>query len=116
MKVKSDGKNPDARGRLFAAAVGLFAEQGVAGTTVAEIAQRAGVTSAMVHYYFKTKDQLLDAVVAEKLVGEFVAFIAGGLEGNAKDPSALTEGLVLRIVEGSDRMPWPGWSRSSART
>ena len=58
MSVESGGKNPDARGRLLAAAVTLFSAQGVAGTTVAEIAKRAGVTSAMVHYYFKTKDQL----------------------------------------------------------
>ena len=93
------------------AAVELFAEQGVAGTTVAEIAARAGVTSAMVHYYFKTKDQLLDAVVEEKLIGQFIAFIAGGMAEKAAEPSALTEGLVLRIVEGSDRMPWlpPLW-------
>lgn len=113
MDIETDKETPDARGRLFAAAVGLFAEQGVAGTTVAEIARRAGVTSAMVHYYFKTKDQLLDAVVAEKLVGEFVAFIAGGMAENADDPFALTEGLVMRIVEASDRMPWlpPLWVR-----
>ena len=63
----------DEKGKLLDAAVRLFAGQGVAGTTVAEIAQRAGVTSAMVHYYFKTKDQLLDAVVEEKLIGQFMA-------------------------------------------
>ena len=113
MKVESGGKNPDARGRLLAAAVTLFSAQGVAGTTVAEIAKRAGVTSAMVHYYFKTKDQLLDAVVAEKLIGQFIAFVAGGMDGIGDDPFALTEGLVLRIVEASDRMPWlpPLWVR-----
>ena len=113
MKLNPGQENPAARARLLDAAVHLFAEQGVAGTTVAEIAKRAGVTSAMVHYYFLTKDQLLDAVVEAKLIGQFIAFVAGGLDGNADDPVALAEGLVLRIVEASDRMPWlpPLWVR-----
>lgn len=113
MKTKPAKGGPDVRAKLLDSAVVLFAEQGVAGTTVAEIARRAGVTSAMVHYYFKTKDQLLDAVVAEKLVGEFIAFIAGGLDGPDAEPAEVAEGLVRRIVEASDRMPWlpPLWVR-----
>ena len=113
MKVNSGLGRRDARQRLLDAAVALFSEQGVAGTTVAEIAKRAGVTSAMVHYYFKTKDQLLDAVVAEKLIGEFIAFVAGGLAKGGRDPAALTQGLVERIVQASDLMPWlpPLWVR-----
>ena len=101
------------RAGLLGAAVDLFSEQGVAGTTVAEIASRAGVTSAMVHYYFKTKDQLLDAVVEEKLIGGFIAFVAGGMEEGGGEPSARVEGMVWRIVEASDRMPWlpPLWIR-----
>lgn len=113
MKTKPAKGGPDVRAELLGSAVVLFAEQGVAGTTVAEIAARAGVTSAMVHYYFKTKDQLLDAVVAEKLVGEFIAFVAGGLDGQDADPVAMVEGLVRRIMAASDRMPWlpPLWVR-----
>jgi TetR/AcrR family transcriptional regulator len=116
MKVKLGKEGPDVRARLLAAAVELFSEQGVAGTPVAEIARRAGVTSAMVHYYFKTKDQLLDAVVEEKLIGQFIAFVAGGLDATGGDPFLLTEGLVLRIVEASDLMPWlpPLWIREVA--
>ena len=113
MKTKPGKNGPGVRVQLLDAAVRLFAEQGVAGTTVAEIAKRAGVTSAMVHYYFKTKDQLLDAVVAEKLVGEFIAFIAGEFERGETDPLALVEQLVWRIVEASDVWPWlpPLWVR-----
>ena len=113
MKSKPGKNGPDVRAKLLDAAVRLFAEQGVAGTTVAEIAKRAGVTSAMVHYYFKTKDQLLDAVVAEKLVGEFIGFIAGEFDRDASDPLALVERLVWRIVEASDAWPWlpPLWVR-----
>ena len=35
-----------------------------------------------------TKDQLLDALVEEKLIGQFIAFIAGGLDGKADEPVA----------------------------
>ena len=113
MKSKPGKDGSDVRAKLLDAAVRLFAEQGVAGTTAAEIARRAGVTSAMVHYYFKTKDQLLDAVVAEKLVGEFIAFVAGELDRGQPEPLALVEHLVWRIVEASDAWPWlpPLWVR-----
>ena len=113
MKTKLGKDGSDVRAKLLAAAVRLFADQGVAGTTVAEIAARAGVTSAMVHYYFKTKDLLLDAVVAEKLVGEFIASIAGVIDRGGSDPLALVERLVWRIVEASDAWPWlpPLWVR-----
>jgi AcrR family transcriptional regulator len=113
MKTKTARKSPDVREALLDAAVTLFSEQGVAGTPVAEIAQCAGVTSAMVHYYFKTKDQLLDAVVAEKLVGQFIAFVTGGLAENSGAPFSMASGLVRRIVAASDRMPWlpPLWVR-----
>ena len=113
MKPPMPPQHPEVRGRLLDAAVRMFAEQGVAGTTVAEIARAAGVTSAMVHYYFKTKDQLLDAVVEEKLIGKFIAFVAGVLEDGQASPAQLAERLVWRIIEASDRMPWlpPLWVR-----
>jgi AcrR family transcriptional regulator len=56
------------RGQLLDLATELFAARGVAATTIAHIAQRAGVTPAMVHYYFKSRDQLIDAVVLERIV------------------------------------------------
>ncbi len=101
------------RARLLDAAVQLFAMQGVAGTVVAQIARKAGVTSAMVHYYFKTKDQLLDAVVEEKLIGEFIAHVAEVLDQNGSQPTAMVKRLVWRMVEASDLMPWlpPLWIR-----
>jgi AcrR family transcriptional regulator len=56
------------RDQLLDIATDLFATQGVAATRLAHIAERAGVTSAMLHYYFKSRDQLLDAVVLERVV------------------------------------------------
>ncbi len=59
-----------ARGRarrqaIVDAAVGLFATHGFRGTSVAAVAEQAGVTDAGVLYHFGTKDELLLAVLAE---------------------------------------------------
>ena len=68
----------DTRERLLDAASVLFAERGIAATTIARIAAHVGVTSAMIHYYFKTRDQLLDAIVEERIM-RFIALCLGSV-------------------------------------
>jgi AcrR family transcriptional regulator len=50
---------PDAQGRLITAAIELFAEQGYEATTVAEIAERAGLTKRTFFRYFTDKREVL---------------------------------------------------------
>ncbi|WP_430334607.1 TetR/AcrR family transcriptional regulator [Rhodococcus sp. ACT016] len=50
------------RGRLLDAASELFAARGVVGTTVEDIADRAGVSRATFFNYFPSKDELLSAL------------------------------------------------------
>jgi AcrR family transcriptional regulator len=52
---------PGARERLVMAAVDLFTEQGYDATTVAQIAERAGVTKSTFFRYFPDKRELLAA-------------------------------------------------------
>lgn len=52
---------------LFEAARAVFAEEGFRGATTAEIARRAGVPKANLHYYFPTKESLYRAVTEEIL-------------------------------------------------
>ncbi|MFI6361770.1 TetR/AcrR family transcriptional regulator [Nocardia sp. NPDC050630] len=51
------------RERLAAAAAQVFHEQGVEKTTIADIARAAEVPLGNVYYYFKTKDQLVEAAL-----------------------------------------------------
>ena len=51
------------RQRLVAAASQLLHQQGVERTTLADIAQLAGVPLGNIYYYFKTKDELVEAVI-----------------------------------------------------
>ena len=53
----------DKRERLVESAKSLFYEQGVYPTTLADVAARADVPLGNVYYYFKTKEQLVAAVV-----------------------------------------------------
>jgi AcrR family transcriptional regulator len=47
--------------RITEAARASFAEKGWAGTTLRGVARDVGVDPALVHYYFSSKEQLLDA-------------------------------------------------------
>jgi AcrR family transcriptional regulator len=44
---------------MLAAAAQIIAERGIAETRIADVAERAGASPALVIYYFKTKDRLL---------------------------------------------------------
>jgi TetR/AcrR family transcriptional regulator, transcriptional repressor for nem operon len=57
------GRGADKRGRLVAAARHTLHEQGVERTTLADIASAAEVPLGNVYYYFKTKDDLVAAVI-----------------------------------------------------
>ncbi len=50
---------PTARERILAAAVGQIAREGIDGVRIARIAVEAGVSPALVHYHFATRDALL---------------------------------------------------------
>ncbi|WP_069261402.1 TetR/AcrR family transcriptional regulator [Paraburkholderia nodosa] len=106
----------DMRERLLASATQLFGEQGIAATTMAQIAEAAGVTSAMVHYYFTNREKLLDAVVEER-IARSIAFVWESVDSAdsdlSQDPHALVEELVARLFDVTARMPWlpPLWLR-----
>jgi AcrR family transcriptional regulator len=50
-----------ARARIRDAAIALFAERGVEGATIREIAQTAGVSSGLLRHHFGSKEGLRDA-------------------------------------------------------
>lgn len=48
--------------RIFKAASEVFEEKGLAAARMQEIADRAGINKALLHYYFRSKEQLFEAV------------------------------------------------------
>ncbi len=56
---------PDRRLSLLQAALDLFSTQGYAGTTTKAIAERSGVTEAILYRHFRTKEDILPALVEQ---------------------------------------------------
>lgn len=56
---------------ILKAAEELFLEQGFEQTTTKQIAQRAGCNQALLHYYYRTKDNLFVQIFEEKV--KFIA-------------------------------------------
>ncbi|HEX3802475.1 MAG TPA: helix-turn-helix domain-containing protein [Solirubrobacteraceae bacterium] len=52
------------RTRILDAALELFSEHGFEGTTLQQIADRLGFTKAALYYHFRSKDDLLQALIA----------------------------------------------------
>jgi TetR/AcrR family transcriptional regulator len=57
--------------RIFDAATQVFEEKGMDGARMQDIANHAGINKSLLHYYFRTKDHLFNAVF-EKLAGKML--------------------------------------------
>jgi len=62
----------DTETRIFDAALRVFARKGKDGARLQEIADEAGIHRPLLHYYFRTKQQLYEAV-AERMFTQFLA-------------------------------------------
>src|SRR3954453_1508901 len=85
---------PGARERLVMAAVDLFTEQGYDATTVAQIAERAGVTKSTFFRHFPDKRELLAA--GQETLSRLLA------EGIAEAPAARTP--LEAVAAGLERV------------
>ena len=60
--------------KIFEAATEVFVEKGMDGARMQDIATHAGINKALLHYYFRTKDQLFNTVfemIARKMFKKF---------------------------------------------
>jgi TetR/AcrR family transcriptional regulator len=64
---------------ILEAARKIFINKGLAGARMQEIADEAGINKALLHYYFRGKDQLFEAVFAQVVAG-FLPVIKNVLE------------------------------------
>lgn len=59
--------NPEAKERILRASIELFSKKGFDATSVTEIAQSAEVTKALIYYYFRSKEEIMDSLVQSLL-------------------------------------------------
>lgn len=103
---------PDLRERLLDAAIACFLREGIAATSLRAIASQAGVTPALLHYYFGDKAQLQEAVIAERVLPAFQQLrepIMAAGDDVAELVAAFVQG-VGRVVAAHPWLP-PLWVR-----
>lgn len=80
------------RQRALAAALELFDAQGVAGTTIEQVRDRAGLSIGSLYHHFGSRDGLV-AALYDDLLARYRAMIAEEL-GSREDARALLDGFV----------------------
>jgi AcrR family transcriptional regulator len=78
-----DERQDKTHARILEVALELIAKQGFAATSTREISERLGFTKAALYYHFRTKDELLTAIVAPAM-----AHLSGVVEGKSALPAA----------------------------
>lgn len=94
------GRWGETRRRLLEAALDLFAEHGVAGTSLQMVADRIGVTKAGVYRHFKAKEDIVLAAL-EPVFARIAEFLdAAGTETDPRRRVEITlEGLVDLVID-----------------
>src|SRR4051812_18278631 len=90
LRARREEDKQERRRAILAAAEGLVVQRGVQTLTMSEVGERAGVAKATLYLYFQTREELLLALLQERLEGWFVQLDAGlDARGGAWSASAL---------------------------
>jgi AcrR family transcriptional regulator len=91
----------DRREQIIDAAMRVFAQKGYARATNRDVAREAGITTGLIYYYFKSKEDLLRAALEERSPVQVMAQITPEM---LEQPPEILLPLLLRrvlsIVEG----------------
>ncbi len=103
MKERFDAMREATLEKIRSAAVRLFSQKGLAATSVAEIAEAAGISTGLMYRYYKSKEELFGALVTEALSG---LEQAGQLfEGEASPACAIrmfSEEIIKDLTDGEE--------------
>ncbi len=103
----------DRRAQLVEHAIGCFADHGIARATQAQVAARAGVSVSAVYFYFRTRADLVSAVL-DAIASTIVTMVAEAVArpGMPEDVLAVLAGRTADMaVEQPDTVRvWLDWS------
>jgi AcrR family transcriptional regulator len=107
-QVDGPGTADQRREQMLQAALEVMAERGFLETRIADVAERAGTSPALVIYYFKTKDQLLTEAIRYSEDNWYAA----GTSRMAAIPTAagqLEELVAMSCLPEADDEPLSSW-------
>jgi len=99
-------KDGEAENRILTAARTVFIRRGTAGARMQEIAEEAGVNQALLHYYFRSKERLAQAVfqqMASRLFPALVQTLASDVSLDQKIDTVV--GLYLENLSKNPFLP-----------
>lgn len=107
--------NVEQREHLLDIALMLFAEQGIAETSLNAIARKAEVSAAMLTYYFQSRESLLDIIIEERFL-PLRHDIAAIFDQHIDDPHTALMLILKKIVETAEQHVWfaPLWMQEMA--
>jgi AcrR family transcriptional regulator len=101
-------RDGDTEQRILEAARVVFIRRGTAGARMQEIAAEAGVNQALLHYYFRSKERLAEAVFRQ-VAGRVIPTVLG-LFGSDLSLDAKVEQIVAAYIDAFSRSPFlPGY-------
>jgi TetR/AcrR family transcriptional regulator, transcriptional repressor for nem operon len=98
--VTAAGPRPGKRERLVAGATQLLYQQGVERTTLADIAEAADVPVGNVYYYFKTKDEVIGAVIDAHV--QQIKKTLASIDSHHRSPKSRLKALVREFAAQSE--------------
>jgi AcrR family transcriptional regulator len=93
--TRSDRRRERTRQRLVEAGRGLIVQKGVAGLRIQEITEQADVALGSFYNYFATKEELVEAVVAESLMELGATTVP---DDETQDPAVTASAAIQRVV------------------
>lgn len=93
-------RRPGKRERLIAAAVQLLHRHGVERTTLADIAKAADVPVGNVYYYFKTKDEVIGAVIDAHV--QQIRTTLAAIDARHQSPKGRLKAFVREFTDQSE--------------
>ena len=100
--------DPDTEQRILDAAHAVILRRGTAGARMQEIADEAGVNKALLHYYFRSKERLAEAVflrAAKRMMPPAIAILGSEMALEEK-----VERIVAHYMDTLSQSPYlPGY-------
>jgi AcrR family transcriptional regulator len=84
MDERVDERRTNTREQIRTVALEMFAERGYDGTSLREIAEQLGVTKAALYFHFRTKEEILTAILRGYLDG--IADLVAQAEAEPRSP------------------------------
>ncbi len=92
------------REKIILATIECIEKEGLHAVTIRGIAREAGVNSAAINYYFRSKENLIDATL-QQTIDHAIMDLTEILDDNSIPPRKVLRSFFMYLLEGSLRYP-----------